>query len=165
MDPHGAVLLMRGMRTLGLRVQRCSDTCYALAQYLQGKAGITAVHYPWLKESPSHNVATKQMRAGGGLLSFEVAGGLTNAQRFVDALRLVTIATSLGGIETVVEVPSELDWHESEGAAVGAVPAGLVRLSVGIEDLEDLRADLHRGLSAIRSEPQRRPHARAVSVP
>ncbi len=149
LDPHGAWLLMRGIRTLGLRVQRASDNALALARFLSGKPGITAVHYPWLEGSRQRAVATAQMRAGGAMISFEVAGGLEGARRFVDALESIAIATSLGGVESVIEVPYELDWHESEGVTDGAVPPGLVRFSVGIEDVLDLERDLELGLRAV----------------
>ena len=92
------------------------------------------------------------MRGGGGLLSFEVRGGLDGARAFLDALRLVPIATSLGGVETVVEVPFELDWSEEELADTSCahgVPPGLIRLAVGIEAVNDLRDDLARGLTAL----------------
>jgi cystathionine beta-lyase/cystathionine gamma-synthase len=152
MDPHAAWLLLRGVKTLGLRVQRQSDTALSLARFLEGRPGVEAVHYPWLESSPSSDLARRQMRGGGGVLSFEVSGGLEGARRFLDALRLIPIATSLGGVETVIEVPSELDFSAQElGEAADAtgIRPGLIRLSVGTEDLEDLRADLEQGLSAL----------------
>jgi cystathionine beta-lyase/cystathionine gamma-synthase len=149
LDPHGAWLLQRGIRTLGLRVQRASDTALFLATWLASQPGIVRVNYPWLGADGGSIIARRQMRAGGAMISFEVDGGLEGARRFVNALRDIAIATSLGGVETVVEVPYELDWHESEGIAGSEVPPGLIRLSVGIEDPRDLQCDLANGVAAL----------------
>jgi len=151
-DPHNAWLLLRGMKTLGVRVQRQCETALRLAQFLQGQPGVRAVHYPWLETSPYHALARRQMRAAGGVLSFDVQGGLPAARAFLDALELIPIATSLGGVETLIEIPAELDFNEDEmGAEVaktGLTPA-LIRLSVGLEDVDDLLGDLKRGLAAL----------------
>ena len=151
LDPHAAWLLLRGLKTLGVRVQRQCDTALALARFLAEQDGVLRVHYPWLEGSPYVGLAREQMRGGGGVVSFEVAGGLAGARRFVDALRLIPVATSLGGVESVIEVPSELDFSERElgaAASLTGIRPGLIRLSVGLEDAEDLEADLCRGLGA-----------------
>ena len=151
-DPHAAWLLLRGIKTLGLRVQRASDTAFDLARFLDSREEIVAVHYPWLSGTPHYTLARRQMQGGGGVLSFEVAGGLTGARAFLDSLSLIPIATSLGGVESVIEIPAELDFSADElgdAAAATGVRPGLIRLSVGIEDETDLREDLQRGLAAV----------------
>ena len=151
LDPHAAWLLLRSIKTLGVRVQRQCDTALALARFLVQQDGIVQVHYPWLEGSAYVELARKQMRGGGGVVSFEVAGGLAGARRFVDVLRLIPVATSLGGVESVIEVPSELDFSERElgaAASLTGIRPGLIRLSVGLEDVHDLEADLCLGVGA-----------------
>ena len=152
LDPQAAWLLLRGIKTLGVRVERQCENALVVARFLAGRDGVLAVHYPWLEGSPFHDLARAQMRGGGGVLSFEVAGGLEGARRFLDALRLVPVATSLGGVETVVEIPAELDFggdELGENAGRDAIRPGLIRLSVGIENVDDIREDLERGLGSI----------------
>jgi cystathionine beta-lyase/cystathionine gamma-synthase len=153
LDPHAAWLLLRGIKTLGVRVLRQSESALAIARKLAASAEVAAVHYPFLEKSPYYAVASKQMRGGGGVLSFVARGGIQGARRFVDSLEIIPTATSLGGVESVVEIPADLDWSEEElGAAAAAetgIPPGLVRFSVGIEDLDDLLADVDRGLKAM----------------
>ena len=159
LDPHAAWLLLRGMKTLGVRVQRASDNALALARFLAGQPGVERVFYPWLEGSPDYELARRQMTGGGGVVSFEVAGGLAGARAVLDALRLIPIATSLGGVETIAEIPWDLDFGEEElGEAAGStgVTPGLIRLAVGIEDVEDLRDDLEQALAAVRSDGGRR---------
>ena len=154
LDPHAAWLLLRGIKTLGVRVTRQSESALTIARRLESSAEIAAVHYPLLESSPYFATASRQMRGGGGVVSFVLRDGLAGARRFVDALELIPTATSLGGVESVVEIPAELDWSEEELGAAAAdtgIPLGLIRLSVGIEDLDDLLADLDRGLKAVRA--------------
>jgi cystathionine beta-lyase/cystathionine gamma-synthase len=154
LDPHAAWLVLRGIKTLAVRVERQSHTALQLAQSLEGERGIRRVHYPWLASSPFHDLARRQMRGGGGVVSFEVEEGLSGARTFVDALETIAIATSLGGVETTIEVPWELDFSDEElgeAAAETGVTPGLVRLSVGIEDVQDLEEDLRRGARALRA--------------
>ncbi len=154
LDPHAAWLLLRGIKTLGVRVARQSESALRIARLLASRVEIEAVHYPLLESSPYFAVASRQMRGGGGVLSFVPRGELAGARRFVDALRLIPTATSLGGVESVVEIPADLDWSEEELGAAAAdtgIPKGLIRLSVGIEDVDDLLADVERGLEAVRA--------------
>ena len=157
LDPHAAWLLLRGIKTLGVRVTRQSESALTLARRLESSPEIAAVHYPLLESSPYFATASRQMRGGGGVVSFVPRDGLAGARRFVDALQLIPTATSLGGVESVVEIPAELDWSEEELGAAAAdtgIPTGLIRLSVGIEDLDDLLADVQRGLEAVRTGAQ-----------
>ncbi len=144
LDPHAAFLLSRGMKTLLLRVERQSANASRLAAFLGGHPRVTAVRYPG-----ADPVARRQMRAGGGMLAFEVAGGLAEATALVDRLELFRIIPSLGGVESGVSLPA-LTSHRSlsseERAALG-ISDGLVRVSVGIEGYEDLEADLAQALS------------------
>lgn len=151
LDPHAAWLLMRGLRTLGVRVSRASETAMELAQFLEQQPEVLHVNYPWLQESQSVDVARKQMDAGGGMISFEVAGGLHGARAFLLGLNLIPIATSLGGVESVAEAPMDIDWCSAGQLPIneGEISPGLVRLSVGLEDLEDLKRDVQAGLAAV----------------
>jgi len=151
MDPHAAWLLMRGIRTLGVRVRRQAETALALARKLSLHGSVQSVSYPYLESDPGHAIASRQMRAGGGVVSFVVKGGTAGARRFADALRLIPIATSLGGVETIVELPYDLDFGEGDqGDSAGAALGGTIRMSVGLEDLADLWADLDQALTASR---------------
>jgi cystathionine beta-lyase/cystathionine gamma-synthase len=152
LDPHATWLLLRGIKTLGVRVQRQSDSALAIAKLLQEHHAVANVSYPYLESSPFYATATKQMRGGGGVLSFQFKAGIAAAREFVDALQLISVATSLGGVETVIEIPGDLDFSEDElgdAAQSTGIAPGLIRLSIGIEDLEDLTEEILRGLRAV----------------
>jgi cystathionine beta-lyase/cystathionine gamma-synthase len=152
LDSHAAWLLLRGIKSLGVRVQRQTDSALAIGKFLKDQKAIHRVNYPYLEDSPYYRIATKQMRGGGGVVSFQFKGGYEAATRFVDALQLIPVATSLGGVESVIEIPYDLDFSEEElGAAAHktGIAEGLIRLSVGIEDLTDLLDDICRGLRAV----------------
>jgi cystathionine gamma-synthase len=139
--PDGAFLLHRGLRTLHLRVRRQSESALALARRLREHPAVTRVRYPGLEDDPGHAAALRQMRGGfGGMLAFEVADGVA-AERVEDRLRRVLRATSLGGTETLIERRGRIEPE-------GRVPAGLLRLSVGLEDPQDVWADLEHALEA-----------------
>jgi cystathionine beta-lyase/cystathionine gamma-synthase len=146
LDPHAAWLLMRGVRTLGVRVRRQADTALALARKLSSHAAVEAVFYPYLETDAGYAIASKQMKGGGGVVSFKVTGGTASARRFADALELIPIATSLGGVETIVELPYDLDFGDEPGKGNESPLGGTIRMSVGLEDEEDLWADLDRAL-------------------
>ena len=149
LDPHAAWLLMRGIRTLGVRVRRQAETALVLARLLSAHPNVESVSYPYLETDPGYAIASRQMKGGGGVVSFAVKGGTTGARRFADALELIPIATSLGGVETIVELPYDLDFGEEHGANSHAAESplgGTVRMSVGLEDASDLWADLDRAL-------------------
>jgi cystathionine gamma-synthase len=148
-DPHAATLIARGIKTLALRVERQNATGLAVARSLVSRAGVERVFYPLLPTHPDHAVASAQLRGGGGVVSFVVAGGRAAASRVVDGFRLATIAPSLGGVETLVEQPAIMSYHElgdEELAAIGVEP-GLIRLAVGIEETADVLADVERALA------------------
>jgi len=147
-DPHAAFLVGRGIKTLGLRIERQNATALALARRLEGHPRVERVFYPGLASHPSHLVARAQMHGFGGVVSFVVKGGLEAASHVVDRMQLARIAPSFGGVETLVEQPAVMSYYEmstDERAAIG-IADGLVRLSVGIEDEADLAEDLERAL-------------------
>ncbi len=149
-SPFDAWLLLRGLRTLPLRVERQNATALRLAQFLEARPEVAAVHYPGLATHPQHVLAMRQMRACGGVLSFEMKGGYAAAQRLVSRLQLATNAVSLGGIETLA-MHAASAWGGSLSQAQmtqAGVLAGLVRLSVGLEAVDDLVADLEQALRA-----------------
>ena len=151
MDPHAAFLVMRGMKTLGVRVERQNKTALAVARVLEMHPSVERVYYPGLESHPSYAVARSQMRGFGGVVSFVVRGGREAAGRFIDGCRLATIAASLGGVETLIEQPALMSYFElpnEELAKIGIDPA-LVRLSVGIEDTEDVVNDLLNALGRL----------------
>lgn len=150
--PYAAWLLLRGVKTLAVRVQRQCENALALARLLSTRSGIRRVRYPFLEGTDQYRLATDQMRGGGGVVSFEVEGGLQAARAFADALQIIPIATSLGGVETVIEIPFDLDFGDQElgeAAEETGISPGLIRLSVGIEDIHDLAEDLEHGLDAL----------------
>jgi len=156
MDPHAAWLLLRGIKTLAVRVQRQNENALKVAQFLKSHPKVRSVSYPFLEGHPQRALAMQQMRGGGGVLSFEVEGTGEDACRFAEALELFTLAPSLGGVESLVTIPvitSHAMIRAEERQKMG-VTEQMVRLSLGIESAEDLIADLERGLSAVKVERQ-----------
>ena len=148
MDPDPAYLLDRGVRTLALRLAASSAGALHLARFLRGHARVEAVHYCGLEGDRDHALAQRLLSHAGGLFSFVVRGGDDEALRVIRRLELFTEAASLGGVESLASRPrdlSQVSLSEEERRAAG-LAAGLVRLSVGIEDPADLEADLARAL-------------------
>ncbi|WP_269715405.1 cystathionine gamma-synthase [Caulobacter sp. NIBR2454] len=149
LGPFDSFLALRGVKTLALRMQRACDNALAIAQWLEARDDIARVVYPGLASHPQHDLAKRQMMHGfGGIISVDIKGGLAPARRMLERTRLFTLAESLGGVESLIEHPAIMT-HASIPAeqreALG-ITDGLVRLSVGIEDLEDLKADLAQAL-------------------
>ena len=146
-------MVLRGLKTLAVRMERHCESALAIARWLEGQPGVSRVIHPGLESHAQHSVAAKQMRAFGGMISVEIEGGLPASRAFLETTRLFTLAESLGGVESLIEHPA-LMTH-------GAVPAdkraalgisdGLIRLSVGLEALDDLKKDLSRALEAARA--------------
>lgn len=147
--PFEAWLILRGMRTLGLRMKAHNEAGMQIARWLERRPEVEHVHYPGLASHPQHDLACRQMSGFGGLLSIVVQGGMGGARRFVDALELFGIGVSWGGFESLV-LPMDPDATVDPEIArqIGIVP-GFVRVSVGLEDVQDLIADLERGLRSI----------------
>jgi cystathionine gamma-synthase len=156
MDPHAAWLLLRGMKTLAVRVERQNASALRVARFLAGHGKVGRVYYPFLEGNPQRALAMEQMKGGGGVLSFEVDGSGEDARRFAEALELFTLAPSLGSVDSLVTLPvvtSHAMIRAEEREKMG-VTEQMVRLSVGIENVEDLMADLERGLAAVRGSRQ-----------
>ena len=153
MDPHAAWLLLRGIKTLAVRVQRQNDNALRVAQFLAQHPKVRRVHYPFLEGHPQRALAMEQMHGGGGVLSFEVEGNGEAAKRLSEALHLFTLAPSLGGTDSLVTIPV-LTSHgmiSAEQRAKMGVTEQLIRLSVGIENAGDLIADLEQALTVVTS--------------
>jgi cystathionine beta-lyase/cystathionine gamma-synthase len=150
LSPFDSWLVLRGTKTLPLRMAQHSANGLALAQFLEGQPKVKAVYYPGLPSHPQHALAVRQMRSFGGMLAFEL-GSLEAARRLLDNVRLMALAESLGGVETLISHPATMT-HASVPAArrqtIG-VTDGLVRISAGIEDVEDLKEDLAQALDAV----------------
>jgi cystathionine beta-lyase/cystathionine gamma-synthase len=149
MDPDPAYLLIRGLKTLEVRVRRQCETAMTVARFLERHPKVTRVHYPGLASHPDHRLARRQMRGFGGMLAFDIKGGLPAARRFCDRTRIFMLAASLGGVESLIVLPiytSHFRMSPAELAAAG-VQAGTVRVSVGLEDPADLLADLRQALA------------------
>ncbi|MEX5709023.1 cystathionine gamma-synthase [Parafrankia sp. FMc6] len=146
--PFDAWLVLRGIRTLAVRMDRHCANAREIAALLAGHTAVSAVHYPGLASHPGHDVAAKQMRDFGGMVSFQVRAGAEAALAVCAATRLFTLAESLGGVESLIEHPARMT-HASVAGSPLAVPDDLVRLSVGIEAADDLVADLEQALDSV----------------
>lgn len=149
--PFDSFLMHRGLKTLGLRMERHSRSALEIATWLEKQAGVEKVYYPGLSSHPQHELAKRQMPAGyGGMISVVLKGGLDRATKFLEAVRVFTLAESLGGIESLIEHPAIMTHATIPAATRKAlgIEDGLIRLSVGIEDLDDLKADLEHALLA-----------------
>ena len=143
--PFDAWLTLRGIRTLGVRMDRHCDNAERIATYLLSHRSVTQVLYPGLESHAGHETAAKQMRRYGGMVSFRAAGGADQAVEICNRTKLFVLAESLGGVESLIEHPGQMTHLSAAGSAL-EVPADLVRLSVGIETLDDLLADLEQAL-------------------
>ncbi len=146
-SPFDCFLIMRGLRTLAVRMERASANAGLIAAWLAGRPEVMVVHYPGLDDHPQHDLIARQMRMPGAMVSFELGGGEAAARAFVAATRLFTLAESLGAVESLIELPAAMT-HLSVADSPLAVPPGLVRLSVGIESVDDLVADLAGAFAA-----------------
>ena len=146
-SPFDCFLVMRGLRTLALRMERASANALVLALWLGEHPDVETVHYPGLPDHPAADLVARQMRLPGAMLSFELGGGEPRALRLAASTRLFTLAESLGAVESLIELPAPMT-HASVAESPLAVSPGLVRLSVGIESVDDLRADLEAAFAA-----------------
>ncbi|AKB18036.1 MULTISPECIES: PLP-dependent aspartate aminotransferase family protein [unclassified Methanosarcina] len=149
MGPHEAWLCIRGLKTLHIRMERHAENALKVASFLESHPAVVWVRYPGLSSHPQHEVAKKQMSGYGGMLSFEVRGGIEAGRRFMDSVRLCSLAVSLGATDTLIQHPASMTHACVPGHIRNKVGIkdGLVRLSVGIEDPEDIIADLEQALS------------------
>lgn len=147
-DPHCCYLLLRGLKTFPIRVKRQNETALAIAEFLEDHKDIKKVYYPFLPSHPHYDIATTQMKGGGGVVTFDIKGSLNRAKRFLDSLKLCYIGPSLGGVETLITHPalvSYYDYSRKDRYELGITDT-LFRLAVGIEDCEDIIADIDRAL-------------------
>ena len=151
LDPMAAYLLLRGMKTLSLRISRQNESAMSIARYLEGHKAVKEVFYPGLESHQGHVIAQKQMKGFGGVLSFTLHGDLDAVKAFLPSLQLAHRAANLGAVETIAGPPattSHVECTSEERAAMG-IPEGLVRYSVGIEDVPDLIADIEQALAGL----------------
>ncbi len=151
MDPHQAYMVMRGIKTLSLRVDKAQQNAMKVAEWLENHEKIEWVKYPGLPSHPQYELAKKQMRGPGAMISFEVKGGFSAGEKMINHVELATLAVSLGGVETLIQHPASMTHAglSREARLEADITDGLVRLSVGIEDVEDLLADLEQALQHV----------------
>ena len=151
MDPFAAYLILRGLKTLEIRMERHCANAKAIAEFLDQHPAVEKVYYPGLKNHVGHDIAARQMKDFGGMLSFEVKGGRAAGTKLVNALHLITVAVSLGDAETLIEHPASMthSTYTEEELAASGIPAGLIRLSAGLENAEDIIADLEQALAQL----------------
>ena len=151
MDPHQAYLVHRGVKTLSIRIEKAQENAAIIAQWLEEHPLVEWVKYPGLKSHPQHELAKKQMRGFGTMISFELKGGLDAGKVLMDNVELATLAVSLGGVETLIQHPASMTHSgiNKEEKLKAGITDGLVRLSIGIEDVEDLIDDLSQALDKI----------------
>jgi len=147
-DPHCCYLLLRGIKTFPLRMARQNETAMKVARFLEAHPAVKRVYYPGLESHRHHHIAREQMSGFGGVVTFDIRGGLATAKRFLDALKLCFIAPSLGGVETLITHPATVSYYNvsrKERYALGVTDT-LLRLAVGVEDPDDLMADIDQAL-------------------
>ena len=157
LSPHDASLLMRGLKTLALRMDRHCANAQAVAEALQAHPAVQSVTYPGLRCFPQYELAMRQMKMPGGMIAFELKDGIASGRRFMNALKLFTRAVSLGDAESLAQHPASMthSTYTPEQRAHHGISEGLVRLSVGLEDIADLLADVHQALAkCTRSAPR-----------
>ena len=149
MDPEAGYLLIRGIKTLEVRMQRQCKTAMAVAKFLAKHPKVARVHYPGLASHPDHDLAKRQMRDFGAMMAFDLKGGLSSARRFCDRVRIFLLAASLGGVESLVVLPIFTSHYKMSMAELKAasVEPGTVRVSIGLEDPQDLIEDLRQALA------------------
>lgn len=156
LSPFDAFLMHRGLKTLHLRMDKQSSNALAIAKFLESHPKVIKTNYPGLPSHPGHETAKKQMRNFGGMVSFEVAGGLEAGKQLVEATTVFILAVSLGGTESLIEHPASMTHttalFTSEDDTSSKITPGLVRLSVGIQDADELKADLQQALEKVTVE-------------
>lgn len=151
MDPHQAYLVLRGIKTLGLRMERAQANAMKVAEFLEGHPKVAWVKYPGLKSHPQYELATRQMDGPGSMISFELTGGLAAGKTVMDNVKLSLLAVSLGGVESLIQHPASMTHAKipRDKRLAAGITEGLVRFSVGIEDVADIIADLDQALAKI----------------
>ncbi|MFW5792822.1 MAG: trans-sulfuration enzyme family protein [Bacteroidota bacterium] len=152
MDPHQAYMVIRGLKTLSLRVEHCQKNAMVVAKHLEDHPKIEWVRFPGLKSHPQYNLAQEQMEGPGAMIAFEVKGGLNAGKVLMDNVKLAILAVSLGGIESLIQHPASMTHSkmEKESREKAGITDGLVRFSVGIENVEDIIEDIDQALAKIK---------------
>jgi cystathionine gamma-synthase len=148
-NPNDAYLLIRGMKTLDLRVRRQNENGQRIAEFLNDHPSVSQVHYPGLSSHPDHEIARRQMRGFGGVVSFEINGVLEKTGRFIDRLHLPYVGPTLGGVESVIEQMAALFSLDPQERQEAGIKDNLVRYALGIEEADDIIADLDQALAGI----------------
>lgn len=151
MDPHQAWLTRRGLKTLSIRIEKAQASAQRIAEFLEAHPKVEWVRYPGLKSHPQHELSKVQMSGPGTMISFEVKGGVQAGKTMMNTVKLALLAVSLGGVETLIQHPASMTHSKlsEEQQLSGGITKGLIRLSVGIEDVNDIQADLSQALDAI----------------
>ncbi len=151
MDPHQAFLVRRGLKTLGVRLERAQRSALTIAQWLAEQPEVSTVRYIGLQSHPQYELVKRQMKGFGSMISFELRGGIEAGRRMMDRVQVAALAVSLGGVETLIEHPASMTHAgmSPEDRRAAGISDGLVRYSVGLEDVEDLIADLRQALDAV----------------
>ncbi len=151
MDPHQAYMVIRGLKTLGIRIDRAQENAVKVAEFLNNHPKIKTVAYPGLSSHPQYELGKKQMRGPGTMISFELKGGLQAGKTLMDSVKLAILAVSLGGVETLIQHPASMTHSKVPQASreAAGITDGLVRFSVGIENVEDIIADLEQALNLL----------------
>lgn len=151
MDPHQAYLAIRGLKTLGIRLDRSQENAMKIAEYLEKHPKVEWVRYPGLPSHPQYELARKQMKGPGSMISFELKGGVEAGRILMNNVKVAILAVSLGGVETLIQHPASMTHSKvsAEGKRTAGITDGLVRYSVGIEDVDDLIADLEQALAKV----------------
>ncbi|HLO91078.1 MAG: trans-sulfuration enzyme family protein [Chloroflexota bacterium] len=152
MDPHQAFMVIRGIKTLGIRIERAQQSAMKIARFLESHPKIEWVKYPGLESHPQHELAKKQMDGFGSMISFSVKGGLEAGKVLMDNVQLCILAVSLGGVETLIQHPASMTHSKvsADAKMAAGITDGLVRFSVGIEDVEDIIGDLNEALDKVK---------------
>lgn len=151
MDPHQAFLTRRGLKTLAIRIDRAQESALKVAQYLERHSKVAWVMYPGLPSHPQYELGKKLMRGSGAVLSFGLKGGLESGRKLMNSVNFCVLAVSLGGIETLIQHPASMTHSKLSSTArnQGGISDDLVRLSIGIEEVEDIIADLEQALLTV----------------
>jgi len=165
MDPHQAFLVLRGLKTLGVRLERAQRSALTIAQWLEEQPEVSTVRYIGLESHPQYELVKRQMKGFGSMISFELRGGIEAGRRMMDRVQVAALAVSLGGVETLIEHPASMTHAgmSPQDRRAAGISDGLVRYSVGIEDVEDLITDLRQALDAV-SPPERTPKDAGTTV-
>lgn len=151
MDPHQAWLVLRGIRTLGMRVERAQENALAVAMWLEKNPDVAWVRYPGLRSHPQHELARRQMSGPGSVIAFEHRGGVEGGRALMNSVKLITLAVSLGGVESLIEHPASMTHKgvSPEEQLLQGITPGLVRIAVGCEDLQDIVGDLEHAFATV----------------